>query len=88
MGRDGTRRADEDELCALYLRSRLEGRTPDEAALFRLAATMVPPPNAALVASGDYDLRDRDLALRLDLVSFAIAVRREADLLIAEPYAV
>ncbi|MBI3514171.1 MAG: 2-phosphosulfolactate phosphatase [Proteobacteria bacterium] len=88
MGREGTGRADEDELCALYLRSRLEGRTPDAAALFRLAATMVPPPNATLVAGGDYDLRDRELALQLDLVAFAIAVRREADLLIAEPYAV
>ena len=87
MGREGITRADEDELCALYLRSRLEGRTPDTAALFRLAATMVPPPNAARVASGDYDVRDRELAFQLDLVPFAIAVRRDGDLLIAEPHA-
>ncbi len=85
MGREGTRRADEDELCALYLRSRLEGRTPDAEALFRLIASMAPPPNASLIASGDYDLGDRELALQLDLVPFAITVRRERGLLIAEP---
>jgi 2-phosphosulfolactate phosphatase len=87
VGREGARRADEDELCALYLRSRLDGRTPDADALFRLIATLAPPPDAALVASGDYDPRDRALALQLDLVPFAITVRREAGLLIAEPHA-
>jgi len=77
-------RTDEDELCALYLRSRLQGRTPDRTALVQLAASLVPPINPGLAASGDYDPRDRSLALQIDLVPFAIAVRREADLLIAE----
>lgn len=81
-------RTDEDELCALYLRSRLQGRTPDRDALAQVVASLVPPINPALAASGDYDPRDRSLALQIDLVPFAIAVRREADLLIAEPHAV
>ena len=87
MGRDNHGRADEDELCALYLRSRLQGRAPDRAALAQLIASLVPPINPALAASGDYDPRDRSLALQIDLVPFAIAVRREADRLIAEPHA-
>ena len=86
MGRHNRTRADEDELCALYLRSRLQGRAPDRAALMQLVASLVPPVDPALVASGDYDPRDRSLALQIDLVPFAIAVRREADLLIAEPH--
>jgi 2-phosphosulfolactate phosphatase len=85
MGRPSGR-TDEDELCALYLRSRLQGRAPDRAALAQLVASLVPPINPALAASGDYDPRDRSLALQIDLVPFAIAVRREADLLIAEPH--
>ncbi|HUA50669.1 MAG TPA: 2-phosphosulfolactate phosphatase [Candidatus Sulfotelmatobacter sp.] len=87
MGSVNRGRADEDELCALYLRSRLQGRAPDRTALAQLAASLVPPINSALAASGDYDPRDRSLALQIDLVPFAIAVRREADLLIAEPHA-
>jgi 2-phosphosulfolactate phosphatase len=49
---NGTIRADEDELCALYLRARLEGRQPDVAAVRALLATMPPPPNPTLVAEG------------------------------------
>jgi 2-phosphosulfolactate phosphatase len=83
MGRAGSTRADEDELCALYLRSRLEGRQPDIAALRALLATMAPPPNPRLLASGDFDLADRDIATHVDLVRFAILVRSEAGLLVA-----
>ncbi len=86
VGREGVR-ADEDELCALYLRSRLAGRAPDREALARLLATLTPPPNPALVASGDYPLRDRELALRIDLVPFAVEVRARDGLLVAEPVA-
>lgn len=85
MGREGKARADEDELCALYLRSRLQGRTPDTAAIRALLQTMAPPPNARLVASGEYDPRDRDIAAEIDLVRFPIVVRAESGLLIAAP---
>jgi hypothetical protein len=85
MGRsNGTIRADEDELCALYLRARLEGCQPDVAALRALIATMPPPPNPNLVAEGTYDLKDREIAAEVDAMAFAISVRREGGLLIAE----
>ena len=85
MGREGAVRADEDELCALYLRSQLEGRKPDVKAIEALLATMTPPPDAALVANGDYDPRDRTIAAQIDTLPFAIGVRRECELLIADP---
>jgi len=85
IGRQGAARADEDELCALYLRSRLEGRRPSIPAIQDLLTTMTPPPDAPLVASGEYDLRDREIAAHIDRSPFAIRVRKENELLIAEP---
>jgi len=82
--RNGTIRADEDELCALYLRARLEGRQPDVAAVRGLLASM-PPPNPKLVAEGAYDLKDRETAAQVDAMKLVITVRREGRLLIAEP---
>jgi 2-phosphosulfolactate phosphatase len=81
--RNGTIRADEDELCALYLRARLEGRQPDVAAVRGLLASM-PPPNPKLVAEGAYDLKDRETAAQVDAMKLVITVRREGRLLIAE----
>jgi len=81
---NGTIRADEDELCALYLRARLEGRQPDVAAIRAVLATMPPPPNPKLVAAGAYDLKDREIAAEVDAIAVAISVRRETGLLIAE----
>jgi hypothetical protein len=53
MGRsNGMIRADEEELCALYLRAPLEGRDPDISPLRAMIANMPPPPNAKLVAEG------------------------------------
>ena len=49
---NGTVRADEDELCALYLRAHLEGRQPDVAAVRALVATMPPPPDVELIKTG------------------------------------
>jgi 2-phosphosulfolactate phosphatase len=85
MGRGATTRADEDEICALYLRSRLQGRRPDAAAVRALLSTMAPPPDDELVASGDYDPHDREIAAEVDVVPFAILVQAEGDLLIATP---
>jgi 2-phosphosulfolactate phosphatase len=85
MGRHGRVRADEDELCALYLRCRLEGRRPDREALRSLLATMPPPADERLVAAGDYDPADREYAARIDWLPLAIRVRSEGGLLVAEP---
>ena len=79
-----TIRADEDELCALYLRARLEGRQPDVAAIRAVLATMPPPPNPKPVTAGAYDLKDRENAAEVDAIAFAISVRLEGGLLIAE----
>jgi len=77
MGRsNGTIRADEDELCALYLRARLEGRQPNVAAIRAVLATMPPPPNPKLVAVRVYDLKDHKIAAEVDALAFAISVRR------------
>ena len=85
IGRGALTRADEDEICALYLRSRLQGRKPDADAVRTLLATMVPPPDADLIASGDYDPGDREIAAAIDAAPFAIRVRTEGEMLIATP---
>jgi 2-phosphosulfolactate phosphatase len=84
-GRSGGVRADEDELCALYLRARLEGRQPDRAALGVLLATLPPPPDPDALAAGDYDPRDRELAATIDAAPLAIRVRAEGAMLMAFP---
>jgi 2-phosphosulfolactate phosphatase len=85
MGRsNGTIRADEDELCALYLRACLEGRQPDVAAIRAVLATMPPPPNPKPVTAGAYELKHRENAAEVDAIAFAISVRLEGGLLIAE----
>jgi len=81
---NGTSPADEDEICALYLRARLEGRQPDVAAVRVLLATVPPPPDPKLVAAGAHDPKDREIASEVDAIAFAIAVGREGGLLIAE----
>jgi hypothetical protein len=43
------------------------------------------PPNPKLVAAAAYDLNDCEVAAEADAMAFAIAVRREGGLLIAEP---
>ena len=45
---------------------------------------MPPPPDAELIKTGAYDVKDREIAAHLDAMAFAIAVRRDGGLLIAE----
>ena len=75
----------EDEICALYHRALFEGLSPDKAVLKLLITSLVPPPNPALVASGDYHPNDRDLALAADSVNCAIRATREDGMLVARP---
>ena len=87
MGAGGRRRTDEDEQCALYLRNLLEGRQPDPQAVRSLVLSGG--------ESGKFDdpeqpwnhPEDRDWALRIDACDFAIAVEREAGLLVARAVA-
>ena len=85
MGDAGKFRADEDEQCSLYIRGLLQGMTPDRDAV------------RSLVLSGEESRRfdnpsrphlytqDRDMALEVDSVPFAVAVEREEGLLVARP---
>jgi hypothetical protein len=45
---------------------------------------MPPPPNPKPVTAGAYDLKDRENAAEVDAIAFAISVRLEGGLLIAE----
>jgi 2-phosphosulfolactate phosphatase len=83
MGARGGTRAAEDELCALYLRALLLRQEPDGGAIRDAVLGLVPDPDPALVTSGDYDPTDRDLALAVDSMPFAIRVCREDGCLVA-----
>ena len=83
MGVRGLYRADEDEVCAIYLRNLLEGRhTPREApgALIMAGAEAAKYGDPALP---HFHPMDREIALNVDCFNFAIAVRRKEALVIA-----
>ena len=83
MGKEGMLRTDEDELCALHLRNRLDGRPGNAAAMRKV-----------ILAGGDvlrfYDpnrpylnRKDVEIALDTDRYDFAIRVAIEDGLLVA-----
>lgn len=83
MGSEAIARSDEDELCALHLRNRLEGRPGNPAAL-----------RDVILAGGDVlrfhdptrpylDEKDVEIALDVDRYDFAIRVTMEGGLLMA-----
>jgi 2-phosphosulfolactate phosphatase len=83
MGHRGKVRADEDEVCAMYLRNLLEGRRTNHEAVRQVIGA-----SAEAVQYGDPALPhlhpgDRDLALQVDRCDFAISVSREGSLLVA-----
>lgn len=87
MGHSGRVRADEDEVCAMYLSNLLEGRSTDHAALRDVIGA-----SAEAVQYGNPTLPhlhpgDRELALQVDVFDFAISVVREGARLIARPVA-
>lgn len=66
---NGEERADEDEICALYLRSRLLGLSPDRASVQTLIKTMSKRTDTNTLSS-----QDVDCCLDIDMASFAIRV--------------
>jgi len=82
MGESDSRRAEEDEICALYLRSRLLGRTPDKAATRRLVETMS-------TRADTRPLAETEIAccLEIDSVPFAVRVTAEDGQWVALPEA-
>ena len=83
MGAEGKRRSDEDEQCALYLRNLLQGRTPDRGAVQRLAAAGSDATKYDDPSLPHYHPMDREIALRVDSMPFAIEVSRHDGLLVA-----
>lgn len=83
MGSEGVERADEDEQCALYLRNMLQGRSPDRDAVRALVMNSRWSENFDNPARPHYHPRDRDFALDVDSIPFAIKVQREDGLLVA-----
>ena len=88
MGWAGRVRTDEDELCALYMRTLLQGRQPDREAVRHLVLMGEESQKFGDPAQPHFHPRDRDIALRIDSVPFAIKVVREDGLLVARPEAV
>jgi 2-phosphosulfolactate phosphatase len=83
MGSEGVVRADEDEQCALYMRNLLQGRHPDRDAVRTLVLAGGESQKYADPSQPHFHPEDRDAALRVDEISFAIEVSTEAGLLVA-----
>ena len=83
MGDQGVNRADEDEHCAMYLRNRLEGRSPDPEALRKLIMAGGATQKFFDDEQPQFHPRDVGLALEVDRYPFAMRVTREDGLLVA-----
>ena len=87
MGAEGKVRADEDEQCALYLRTLFFGRTPDPDAVRKLVMAGQEAQKYGDPRTPHFHAEDPDMALRIDSFAFAIRVTREDGLLVARPEA-
>lgn len=85
MGWAGRERTDEDEQCAFYLRNLLEGRKPDPKAVCSLILSGKESQKFGDPTQPHFYPEDRDLALEIDRVDFAIRIGFEDGLLVARP---
>ena len=85
MGAEGVERADEDEQCARYIRNLLQGREPDRESVRSLILSGAESQKYGDPERPHFDPRDREVALQIDTVPFAIRVSREDGLLVARP---
>ena len=83
MGWEARAHADEDEQCALYMRNLLQGRKPAHNAVRALVLAGAEAQKYSDPEQPQYHPEDRDMALQIDSVDFAIKVRREDGLLVA-----
>ena len=88
MGAEGRERADEDEQCALYLRNLLRGRSPDHDAVRSLVLAGEESQKYGDPARPHFHPGDKEMALRIDTIPFAIKMSREEGLLVARREAV
>ena len=78
MGDKDSLRTDEDEICALYLRSSLEGRDPDTMAVQKMIKTMSPRMDSQTLSSEDVEC-----CLQIDSIPFAVKVKIENEFFVA-----
>jgi len=83
MGYHDRIRTDEDELCALYLRGRLEGRTPDKGAFVAALNSLLGKPGETKRLFADLTAADIEACLTLDRYPFAVRVTEQDGLLVA-----
>jgi 2-phosphosulfolactate phosphatase len=77
MGDNGIKRTDEDELCAIHLRNRLEGRLSDADAVRRLILAGGEVQRFSDPARPYLHSEDVDIALDIDRYDFAVRVESE-----------
>ena len=85
MGWEAHTRTDEDEQCALYLRNLLQGRSPDVESVRSLVLSGEESQKFGDPEKPQFHPRDRDIALRINSVPFAVSIVREDGLLTARP---
>ena len=85
MGDGGKVRTDEDEQCALYMRNLLEGRRPDPDAVRSLVMACDQAAKYDDPAKPHFRPEDREAALQIDSVPFAIKVSPEDGMLVSRP---
>ena len=85
MGDGGKVRTDEDEQCALYMRNLLEGRRPDPDAVRSLVMACDQAAKYDDPARPHFRPEDRETALKIDSIPFAIKVSREDGMLVSRP---
>ena len=85
MGDGGKIRTDEDEQCALYMRNLLEGRSPDPEAVRSLVMACDQAAKYDDPAKPHFRPEDREAALQIDSVPFAIKVSRENGMFVSRP---
>ena len=85
MGWAGRERTDEDEQCAFYMKNLLEGRRPDREAVRSLVLSGKESQKFGDPAQPHFHAMDREIALQIDSVPFAIKIAREDGFWIARP---
>ena len=83
MGSEGRVRTDEDEQCALYIRNLLLGVSPDHDAVRSLVLAGAEARKYGDPLRPHFPAQDRDMALEIDTVPFAVRIEREDGLLVA-----
>ncbi len=85
MGWAGRVRTDEDEICAIYLKNLILGQRPDPASVSKLIASCIESQKFDDPDQPHFHPVDRDIALQIDRVDFALKVLRRDRAWVATP---